>query len=64
MELINSKASLAVAACIKSANAVFDKSKDGYKTEIDAFGDCFITDDMQEGVQAFLEQRKAAFKGK
>lgn len=64
LELINTKAPLAVAACIKAANAVFDESKDGYKTEIDAFGDCFITADMKEGTTAFLEKRKANFTGK
>jgi len=63
LALINSKAPLAVAACIKAANAVFDETQDGYQTEIDAFGDCFATADMKEGTTAFLEKRKAEFKG-
>ena len=64
LELINSKAPLAVAACIKAANAVFDETKDGYQTEIDAFAECFVTEDMKEGTSAFLEKRKPVFKAK
>lgn len=62
--LINTKAPLAVAACIQAANAVYDEIKDGYTTEINAFGECFDTDDMKEGTGAFIEKRKANFKGK
>jgi enoyl-CoA hydratase len=64
LTIINSKAPLAVAGCIKAANAVFDESKDGFALEIEEFGNTFDTEDMKEGVAAFLEKRKADFKGK
>lgn len=64
LEVINSKAPLAVAGCIKAANAVFDESTDGYALEIEEFGNAFATEDMKEGTTAFLEKRKASFKGK
>jgi enoyl-CoA hydratase len=64
LSVINSKAPLAIAACIKAANAVFDETKNGYEVEIEEFGKCFATEDMKEGVSAFLEKRKANFIGK
>ena len=64
LETINSKAPLAVAKCIAAANAVFDETKNGYAFEVDAFGECFGTDDKVEGTTAFLEKRKPVFKGK
>jgi len=64
LETINSKAPLAIAACIKTANVVYDKTINGYELEISEFGKCFDTEDMKEGTAAFLEKRKAVFKGK
>lgn len=64
LEIINAKAPLAVAGCIKTANAVFDESVNGYNLEIQEFGNCFDTSDMKEGVAAFLEKRKANFTGR
>jgi enoyl-CoA hydratase len=64
LQLINTKAPIALAACITAANAVFDETKEGYQLEAELFGDCFATEDMQEGKNAFLEKRKANFKGK
>ncbi len=64
LEVINSKAPIAVAKCIDCVNAVFDESVNGFEKEIAAFGDCFATDDMKEGAKAFLEKRKAVFTGK
>lgn len=64
LELINSKAPIAVAGCINAANAVFDESQNGFETEIKEFGNCFNTEDMKEGTSAFLEKRKASFRGK
>jgi enoyl-CoA hydratase len=64
LEVINSKAPVAVGKCIEAANAVFDETKNGYEVEANGFGVCFDTDDMKEGTSAFLEKRKASFSGK
>lgn len=64
LELVNTKAPLAVGRCIKAANAVFDHTKDGFTEEVKMFGECFATQDMIEGTTAFLEKRKPVFTGK
>lgn len=64
--VIQTKAPVAVAkviACINIA-VVNIGNETGYKKEVEAFGDCFITEDMKEGKTAFLEKRKAIFKGR
>lgn len=64
LELINTKAPVAIAKSIEAANAVFDESRNGYETEAEAFAYCFATEDRKEGTTAFLEKRKAVFTGK
>lgn len=68
LELINTKAPLAVAKCIECANVAGGGGggigAGGFTKEVEAFGDCFDTNDRKEGAAAFLEKRKASFKGK
>src|SRR5258705_1845939 len=64
LSVINSKAPLAVAACIKAANALFDETTNGFDLEIKELGNCFAPEVRKEGTSAFLEKRKASFKGK
>ena len=55
---------MAISQEIKAVNANFKNGVNGYETEIKAFGKCFGTEDFKEGTTAFLEKRKAEFKGK
>ncbi|MFD1062478.1 enoyl-CoA hydratase/isomerase family protein [Winogradskyella litorisediminis] len=56
--------SVAIAEAIRAINANYKDGVDGYKAEIEAFGNCFGTEDFKEGTTAFLEKRKADFPGK
>ncbi len=61
LNLINTKSPLAVSKVIQCVNVA--GTENGFNTEIKLFGECFETQDMKEGVAAFLEKRKATFKG-
>ncbi|MFD2285356.1 enoyl-CoA hydratase [Pedobacter petrophilus] len=62
LNLIKQRAPLAVAAAIKSINASVNEGN-GFEIEIAEFGKCFETKDFKEGVSAFIDKRKAFFKG-
>jgi enoyl-CoA hydratase len=64
MEKILSKSPVAIEKVITAVNASLDHTKNGFEEEVRLFGDCFGTEDMKEGVTAFLEKRKAIFSGK
>ncbi|OLY91403.1 enoyl-CoA hydratase [Cnuella takakiae] len=64
LQTILTKAPIAVAQCIRAANAAYAPENQGYEMELTAFGDSFNTEDMKEGTAAFLEKRKAVFTGK
>lgn len=51
----------AIEAAIKAINANFEDGVNGFKTEIEAFGNCFGTEDFEEGTSAFIEKRKPNF---
>ena len=55
---------VAIAKAIEAVNANFVSGVNGFEVEINAFGECFATEDFREGTTAFLEKRKADFKGK
>jgi enoyl-CoA hydratase len=58
------KSPLAIASVIRCVNAHYEKKLDGNNVEINEFGNFFGSDDFKEGTVAFMEKRKAEFKGK
>ena len=54
---------VAISNAINAINANFKDGLNGFEIEIENFGKCFETGDFKEGTTAFLETRKANFKG-
>ena len=58
---ITRNSSTAISSAIKAVNANFKEGVNGFNVEIEQFGECFGTDDFEEGTTAFLEKRKPNF---
>jgi enoyl-CoA hydratase len=64
LQKIQGKAPIAITKVISCVNEAAKGDPNGFEGEITRFGECFDTDDAKEGTTAFLEKRKAIFKGK
>lgn len=60
LETIKIKSPFAIGAVINAANA-YEGGLASYKAELAEFGKCFASDEIKEGISAFLEKRKPNF---
>jgi enoyl-CoA hydratase len=63
LNVIKTKSPAAIASSIRAINA-FDETQEGYEAELTEFGKCFTTEDIKEGINAFIEKRKPQFAGR
>jgi enoyl-CoA hydratase len=61
MNTILSRSPNAIKSAIIAINGALNPQTDGYELEIEQFSKCFGTPDFNEGVEAFLNKRKANF---
>lgn len=60
---IKTKSPFAIGAVIRAANA-YDETQQGFEAELAEFGKCFASEEIKEGISAFLEKRKPNFSDK
>ncbi|HTB32392.1 MAG TPA: enoyl-CoA hydratase-related protein [Bacteroidia bacterium] len=60
---IKTKSPFAIGAVIRAANA-YDETSKGFEAELTEFGKCFASEEIKEGINAFLEKRKPDFHTK
>jgi len=63
LKKVATKGPLAVSACINVINKYDDHEVDAFDLESKLFAKVMLTEDAKEGTQAFMEKRKANFKG-
>ncbi len=63
IQKIAQKGPLAIAEVIAAVNAYFQHDQNGFNRELEAFLTTTNTKDFREGASAFIEKRKAEFKG-
>ena len=61
---ISRRAPMAITQIIRCVDAYYTDGVDGYVAEVTAFGACFDTEDVKEGVGAFLAKRTPNFTGR